>query len=594
MPTTAPGTRPPHEEPSRELRRPTGAQPRPTASGPRPTTSTARPTRTSRRPPAADEGHATRPLPRPVADGRREARTTTGELRRSASQELRRRPPTAASPRAASGAAALPVPPAIVARVVQLAADPATEPLELARVISRDPVLSAEVIAASNSSFHAPRSKIGSVDHACTFLGLRAVRNIVLCLGVRQLVPASALGGLDLAAFWEASLRRAVVARSLGVRLGLGQPDELFAVGLCQDLGLLLAASRHPELGGRWQPSAPIAQRLALEREVVEGGHPELGWRLFDSWSFPDELSLPVRHHHDPSAAPPALRRRAEVAAAADALADVFSAADTKGALAGAERALATLGLSAAELPPIVDRMAVDLREAAALLRLQVGAQPTYQELAATACQGMFELNASYEELTRRLEAALAEKDRLAEELRRANTELGRLNLELASRAATDALTGLQNRRAFDEGLARELARPGRVVSLLMLDVDHFKRFNDAHGHPAGDEVLRAVARTIQACVRGNDLAARYGGEEFAVILPATPVDGARAVAERIRNAIAGLRLHIDGKWLSVTASLGGVTVQGGSAPSVVLPRADAALYQAKGAGRNRVAWSVP
>ena len=162
--------------------------------------------------------------------------------------------------------------------------------------------------------------------------------------------------------------------------------------------------------------------------------------------------------------------------------------------------------------------------------------------------------------------------------------------------ALTDEVTGLYNRRYLfahlDELLARVSAE-GAGVALLMVDIDHFKRVNDTWGHGAGDEVLRQVARRAQDSVRSVDLVARLGGEEFAVVMPETDVAVAVAVAERLRAAIAGLpfALNQGGARLPVTISIGVATaLAGGDDRDRLLRRADAALYEAKAAGRNRVA----
>lgn len=170
-------------------------------------------------------------------------------------------------------------------------------------------------------------------------------------------------------------------------------------------------------------------------------------------------------------------------------------------------------------------------------------------------------------------------------------TEEKRLEAELTRLSTTDALTGLFNRRHLDEILGHEFNRAVRVgeapLSVIMSDVDHFKKFNDTHGHDQGDRVLQAVAGAMRATVRQHDVACRYGGEEFLVILPRTPAAAARQVAERLRQAVEAL--VVDG--LKVTASLGVATYPDQLVPSAeaLVEAADAALYRAKGAGRNRV-----
>ena len=165
--------------------------------------------------------------------------------------------------------------------------------------------------------------------------------------------------------------------------------------------------------------------------------------------------------------------------------------------------------------------------------------------------------------------------------------------------AERDSLTGLYNRRHFDERLAGELRRAERErsrVALLMLDLDHFKHINDTYGHAVGDEVLRHVAQIIAHEVRvGTDVPARYGGEEFAVIAPGTNLLGAESLAERIRTRVAGLRVPVGDQLVSVTLSVG-VAVFDPRATTrdepvrALVEAADQRLYQAKHAGRNRVA----
>ncbi|MCX7799900.1 MAG: diguanylate cyclase [Fimbriimonadales bacterium] len=191
---------------------------------------------------------------------------------------------------------------------------------------------------------------------------------------------------------------------------------------------------------------------------------------------------------------------------------------------------------------------------------------------------------------TRRLIVSQMETiQRIADELAEEKKKLEEANQRLEQLALTDGLTGLPNHRHFQEELERACKLAGRErrpISLVMLDVDFFKQYNDTFGHPAGDEVLRRVAEILAATVRRSDVPARYGGEEFAVILPNTPLSAAAEVAERIRGAVEAQPWELR----PVTVSVGVASLQGDAvAAKEAIRRADEALYRSKRGGRNRV-----
>jgi two-component system cell cycle response regulator len=193
------------------------------------------------------------------------------------------------------------------------------------------------------------------------------------------------------------------------------------------------------------------------------------------------------------------------------------------------------------------------------------------------------------------LALAAAERQRLEEERVRVGSEL----MQTRALAMQDELTGLANRRALEALLADEVTRAvrhQRPLSILMVDVDWFKAINDTHGHPAGDEVLRQLARLLVSELRSIDKAARYGGEEFCVVMPETPVAEALSVAERVRHAVEGRTFTVDPEDdepaipLRLTVSIGVAgTSRDVTTPERLVELADRALYDAKHQGRNRV-----
>jgi len=182
--------------------------------------------------------------------------------------------------------------------------------------------------------------------------------------------------------------------------------------------------------------------------------------------------------------------------------------------------------------------------------------------------------------------------------LNRSSGEIAQLreNLEVVRREAlTDALTGIPNRKFFDTRLrecAADSIESSEPMSLLLLDIDHFKKFNDTYGHQVGDQVLRLVAKTLTECLKGRDTPARYGGEEFVIILPQTRLENAVTVAEQIRRTMARhkvVRKDTGADYGIIAISVGASVYRSGEPLQDLIKRADTALYHAKRTGRNRV-----
>ncbi len=178
----------------------------------------------------------------------------------------------------------------------------------------------------------------------------------------------------------------------------------------------------------------------------------------------------------------------------------------------------------------------------------------------------------------------------LSETLKREVRALRQHVDSLVGEARTDVLSGLANRRAFNEQLTRDLSqsnRQGTALSLLLIDLDHFKALNDNHGHQVGDAALQDVARTLYSTLREMDLIERYGGDEFAVILPGTRLSAAMKAAERVRTAVAERTFAVSGSEVLITVSVGVSEVMPPDDVNGIVTRADVGLYAAKAAGRN-------
>lgn len=257
-----------------------------------------------------------------------------------------------------------------------------------------------------------------------------------------------------------------------------------------------------------------------------------------------------------------------------------------------AVRSALAIGLAAAMLASILAwlaarRLSEDLYALADAAGALEAGRPGARIPPARSSREVRQLSDALERMTRRLFAA---REAMEEKVRLRTLELEAANRALDLQARTDALTGLLNRRGFESQMAFALAlarRSGRPLSLITVDVDHFKRVNDTYGHEAGDEVLRRLARTLEMRLRHSDVVARLGGEEFVALLPDTDLGGAQAIAQALVAAMAQQEDPVVGR---ITVSAGVASMRSAQDNGAdILRRGDAALYEAKGQGRNRV-----
>lgn len=232
-------------------------------------------------------------------------------------------------------------------------------------------------------------------------------------------------------------------------------------------------------------------------------------------------------------------------------------------------------------------RLSVDLYALADAASAVEAGRPGSDIPAMQSSREVQQLSQSLGRMTHHLVAA---REAMEEKVRLRTLELEAANRALDLQARTDALTGLLNRRGFETQMAFAVAlarRSSRPLSLITVDVDHFKRVNDTYGHEAGDEVLRRLARTLESRLRGSDVVARLGGEEFVALLPDTDLNGAQSIAQALVTAMAEQQDPVVG---TITVSAGVATMRGADDNgAAMLRRGDAALYEAKGQGRNRV-----
>ncbi len=484
----------------------------------------------------------------------------------------------------------LPSPPAIAVKILNTVQQEESSIKELSRIITADPALTGKMLQVANSGFYSLPNEVTSVDRALSVLGTNVIKNIALSFVIAADLRGDKKSSFDFDYFWRRSVTSAVAAELLTTILGV-KNEDIFVTGLLHDIGVLIMyLSKGDEyaalLQERRNTGVPL---MELEQHKFGFDHQQLGFTLVSDWGLPETITMPILNHHTTTSASEEHRRTTEILWIADLLSAIYSEAETAGKVRQLqEEMIGLFNLDAEEVRDLLDDVAHKSIDILKTFELDPGDLKPYSQMLQEANAELGKLNLSYEHLVMELKEAKEKAERLANELRDANTRLK----ELVSR---DGLTGLYNHRYFQEIFSKEIARALRYqssVSLLMFDIDFFKKVNDTYGHPTGDLVLINIARVVEGAVRPSDIVARYGGEEFAVILPETNESGMKVFAERLRRSVEGIATIADAKQINVTISVGGCTFTPESPhidKQMLIEAADRGLYTSKHNGRNRV-----
>lgn len=476
----------------------------------------------------------------------------------------------------------------VAIELVSAARDPAIEMNEITRLISNDPALAARLLRVANSSLYKRYSEVQTLEQAIWVLGLNTAITLSLNFSLTACLHKYRSPGIDLDHFWRRALISAMAARLLGQTSGAEKIDELFLAALLQDMGrLALDAALPDEYAATQDTDCDHDSRISHERDAFGTEHLEAGAWLAEEWRLPDYLRLAILGSHDTSERSEfdaETRLFVGCVAASGRVADIVLANDTDQAIQHAEQVASDcLRLPPKVLAGIINDLVNKMPEIEQLFETSLltaeqadGLTQKAQEL--IACHNL-----------RRLDAAIATP--------KSDSEFKQLADQLYEVAHRDALTGLFNRRHFDEALESAIADSGGTqlpLSVAYMDLDHFKSINDQHGHLAGDAMLRTTAQTLENCVRPRDLLARYGGEEFVILLPGLTSPEVHQIIERIRDRIEALVTDIDDTTqLSTTLSAGIACYQhidtAQTSPADLMKAADYALYQAKDTGRNKI-----
>ena len=473
----------------------------------------------------------------------------------------------------------LPTPPAVVLKILELARRSDVDVDELAETIALDAGLSAKILRFINSPMSGVAREVTSLRQAVALMGMRGVKMMALSFSVISSKSRQPCRGFDRDHYTIHSLACGTAAKALAQATGASNPQDAFSAGLLSQLGRMVLAVSMP---GEYAAVLAKAEHIPADLPPLEhaqwGEHyASVGGALLRSWGLPECLCGAVECFRDINgqAGAPVLAR---LLAVAERAADLICPDEKRRHVnpeAYLDAARTYLGLTDEAVLPLLKQIAGEVDEVRAILQVSKASLRTPDEIEGEVRERIAELS-----LAMHLE----------------NQSMAQHQEDLLRRASTDALTGVGNRAAFDARLSLELERglrDGSALTLLMLDVDRFKKFNDTFGHQIGDRVLQNVARTLAEHVRKIDYVARYGGEEFTVIAPNTSLGQGAELAERLRKAIAATPVNYGQEELSVTVSVGVASLSSISEPikeaPLILQKADRLLYQAKCNGRNRV-----
>lgn len=459
--------------------------------------------------------------------------------------------------------ASLPTPPSTAVRVIELANSSTTSMVQISDCIGFDPALAAKVLRVANSPLYNTNRSAKNIRQAVNLVGTQAAITIALSFSLVRNVSGS--GGEDELLYWKRAVLSAVGSRMLAERFGYN-PHDLLLAGLLQDIGILALRSALPDDYAGLEAITDHEELLREERKRFGSGHDEVGYWLLKKWRLPDHLALACLTSHSAPFSDSPYATPEHCVALSGCLADVFlRSPNAEFIQKSADLALRRLGMDNDATLQFLQDMGGMLEEFGNLFDMKL-------------------IDAG------QIDAILDEARELI-----AIVNLGRLR-SLEERTLRDTLTGAYNRSYLGEAFQQEFSaatKHGWPLATAFIDIDHFKTINDTYGHAAGDSTLIALSRLVMSQIRDGDIFVRYAGDEFLLIFPGTPTEAAGKVLKRIKETIAATPHIFDGHSFHITISAGltGHMDQDTKYTSTedMLHAADAALYQAKDRGRNRI-----
>ena len=481
-----------------------------------------------------------------------------------------------------------PSPPGVAQRIIEIAGDPDATITRIADTISKDPGLTAKILRTANSPMYAQRRRSENLRQALVVLGLNAATTLALSFSLVGAFKIGRSSGLDYTRYWRRSLMCALTARTLGEQLRLNAGENLFLAGLLQDIAVAAIDRIKADFYAELPRMATHRQICEYERTRLGTDHARIAASLLRTWKLPEQLCSAIELSHQPAKADPKTPAGllSRCVGCSSEIVEAFLLPDSKEAIAGLA-------------PMVQDLLGLLPAKFGEVLATITRSMPDVEQLFDTSLLDADATASIMEHAHELLALRSLESLQQVSSLRKTTEDLAARTEALEDRSRRDALTGVFNRGYLDQHLKEEFnnaVQGAWPLSIVFVDLDHFKRVNDSHGHAAGDAVLRATAALIAAALRDDDIVARYGGEEFVVVLPGVAQKEAIVVCDRILRALRDTRHDFGGVAIVTTGSLG-LATHDAETPfadvNKLVEAADKAVYAAKRAGRNRLALSA-
>ncbi len=469
----------------------------------------------------------------------------------------------------------LPSPPQVAMKILDLENDPNATVDDVAGIIQCDPAISSQILKFCNSPVAGLRHEITNIPQAVMLIGMRTAKMIGLTFSlIKNKTNESLSENFDIDRYWQNAVACGVAAKRLAA-LSNKDLETAFASGVLSRLGLLVLRQMDPE--GVQKITLSATNDAEIQQQIkAHYGYTIYGLSalVLENWQFPEGLVKAISDSDNPSGSDDGF---GDLLATSRKLADLFTESEYRDSIDSCRESFnkyfETFGSIEPQLDEVCEEITDAWKEYLEMMDIEVPEVRSLWEIENEAKQ------------------VLA---RLSMQLQQENMEISMQNRKLQSVSNTDQLTGLSNRRSFEEKATEEVdraVRNARSLGLIVIDIDFFKQVNDTKGHLAGDEILKQIGKCLDKNIRKYDYLFRYGGEEFVLLVPDCRFPDVCMIAERLRESVEALEVPFENEILQVTISLGVSYMLPGekSCWKDMFADADARLYQAKDNGRNQV-----